>query len=72
LQKIIDDSITVLGFKDCKKSLGESLKTGIIELQRELARAKSELMQLHDDMSLKNQRIQLLEGQKFKSGGLGR
>jgi hypothetical protein len=29
-------------------------------------------MQLHDDLSLKNQRIQLLEGQKFKSGCLPR
>jgi len=41
LQKIIDDSVCVLGIKDYKKSLGESLKTGIIDLQRELAKAKS-------------------------------
>jgi hypothetical protein len=29
-------------------------------------------MQLHDDMNLKNQRIQLLENQKFKGGSLVR
>lgn len=69
LQKIIDDSINVLGvgiIRDYKKSVGESLKFGIMELQRELAKSKAELTQLTDEISLKNQRLQILENQKFK------
>jgi hypothetical protein len=37
-------------------------------LQRELNRAKSEVVQLNDDMNIKIQRIQILENQKMKSG----
>ena len=48
LQKIIDDSISVLGIRDYKKSVGESLKYGILELQREVAKSKSELAQLSE------------------------
>lgn len=69
MQKIIDDSINVLGvgiIRDYKKSVGESLKFGIMELQRELAKSKAELTQLTDEISLKNQRLQILENQKFK------
>lgn len=48
LQKIIDDSVNVLGIRDYKKSIGDSLKFGILELQRELAKYKSEAAQLND------------------------
>ena len=37
-------------------------------MQRELNRAKSEVVQLNDDMNIKIQRIQILENQKMKSG----
>jgi predicted nucleic acid-binding Zn-ribbon protein len=73
LQKIIDDSINVLGvgiIRDYKKSVGESLKFGIMELQRELAKSKAELTQLTDEISLKNQRLQILENQKFKMSSM--
>lgn len=36
-------------------------------MQRELTKAKSEIVQLNDDMNIKNQRIQILESQKLKS-----
>jgi hypothetical protein len=73
LQKIIDDSINVLGvgiIRDYKKSVGESLKFGIMELQRELAKSKAELTQLTDEISLNNQRLQILENQKFKMSSM--
>lgn len=34
LQKIINESVSVLGIKEYKKSVGESLRSGILELQR--------------------------------------
>lgn len=60
LQKIIDDSVNVLGIKDYKKSVGESLKSGILQLQRQLAKSKSDIAQISDQMNLKNQRLQIL------------
>lgn len=56
----------MLGIKDYKKSVGESLKLGILDLQRELSRSKSQIEQLNDEVNFKNQRLQILEGPKSK------
>lgn len=41
LQKIIDELVNVVGIKDYKKSIGESLKLSILELQKELSKSRS-------------------------------
>ena len=49
LQTIFDGLGMVLGNVDMsKKSVGDGIRSGIIELQRELAKAKSENMQLKE------------------------